>query len=169
MKIKVFATMLGATLIGVSCQSNSNSGSSTEQDSTAVDSLAETPYQGGVEIPFTEAQRYFVNNTYNNTEIDELKIDTQEEFDRIFGMAAVMGEDGTPTSIDFAKEYVLAIIGKVTDKKTVIKADHLWQQGADIVLDYHIEEGDKLSYTLHPSLLVVVNRQYAGNTVFKRR
>jgi len=119
-------------------------------------------------VSFTEAERYFVNNTYNNTEIDELKIDTQAEFDRVFGMAAVMGEDGTPTSIDFAKEYVLAVIGRVTDKKTTIKANHVFVQDGKVVLKYRLDEGEKLSYTIHPNLIIILDRKYEGTVVFKK-
>jgi hypothetical protein len=167
-KNRIFTVLLIPILVCVSCQSNSNSGSSSQQDNTLKDSLVGTSDTLGLEVPFTEAERYFVNNTYSNTQIDELKIDTQEEFDRIFGMAAVMGEDGTPTSIDFAKEYVLAVIGTVTDKKTTIKANHVFVQGGEVILKYRLEEGEKQSYTTHPNLLVVLDRKYNGTAVFKK-
>lgn len=168
MKNRIFTALLIPILVCVSCQPNSNSGSSSQQDSTLKDSLAETSDKGGLEVSFTEAERYFVNNTYNNTEIDELKIDTQAEFDRVFGMAAVMGEDGTPTSIDFAKEYVLAVIGRVTDKKTTIKANHVFVQDGKVVLKYRLDEGEKLSYTIHPNLIIILDRKYEGTVVFKK-
>ena len=42
-------------------------------------------------VAYSVAQNYFVNNTFENKEVETLKIDSQEEFDRIFGMATTMG------------------------------------------------------------------------------
>ncbi len=62
------------------------------------------------EVPYQEAKNYFVKNTYGEEENANLKIETQELFDKIFGPAPVMGEGGKPTAIDFAKQYVVAYI-----------------------------------------------------------
>ena len=54
------------------------------------------------DIPYIVAERYFLKN--NVSDISEPKITTQKEFDELFGAAAVMGKNGMPTKIDFAKE-----------------------------------------------------------------
>ena len=37
------------------------------------------------------------------------KITTEEEFNKLFGMATIMGKDGKPTAIDFTKQFVLGV------------------------------------------------------------
>lgn len=163
---RIFLFTLSAGLLAVSCQSNTNqNNNSTNTSDTSENVLSEKI----PDIPFTEAERYFVKNTYNNSKTEELKITSQEEFDRIFGMAAVMGEDGTPTSIDFAKVYVLAVIGTVTDTATTISASSLKQVGDHLVLDYTVKEEGKQSFTVHPVLLVLVDKQYQGEVRFNKQ
>ena len=65
-------------------------------------------------VAYSVAQNYFVNNTFENKEVETLKIDTQEEFDRIFGMATTMGSK--PTAINFRTQSVLAIIAPAKKK-----------------------------------------------------
>lgn len=53
------------------------------------------------EIAFEVAKNYFFKN---NQVIPEYpKIVSEEEFNKLFGMATTMGEDGKPTAIDFTR------------------------------------------------------------------
>ena len=53
------------------------------------------------EVPFEVAKNYFFKN---NQVIPEYpKIVSEEEFNKLFGMATTMGEDGKPTAIDFTR------------------------------------------------------------------
>ncbi|QQT26195.1 hypothetical protein [Sphingobacterium spiritivorum] len=163
---RIFLFTLSAGFLAVSCQSNTNQDNSSKN---AADTSENVLSEKIADIPFTEAEHYFVKNTYTNSKPEELKITSQEEFDRIFGMAAVMGEDGTPTSIDFAKVYVLAVIGTVTDTATTISASTLKQVGDHIVLDYTVKEAGKQSYTVHPVLMILVDKQYQGEVRFNKQ
>ena len=53
------------------------------------------------EVAFEVAKNYFFKN---NQVIPEYpKIVSEEEFNKLFGMATTMGEDGKPTAIDFTR------------------------------------------------------------------
>src|SRR5262245_32199737 len=55
----------------------------------------------GRTVPYTIAQRYFVNNTYHDGDLADPKITSQAEFNKFFSAAAIMGKNGRPTKIDF--------------------------------------------------------------------
>jgi len=121
------------------------------------------------DIPYTIAQRYFVNNTYNEGDLVNPKITTREQFRKIFGMATVMGENGKPTVIDFSRQYVLSVIGELTDRKTEISLISLKQNANRILLNYKITEGERESVTIRPVLLLIVDNKYQGEVeLFKQ-
>lgn len=115
------------------------------------------------EVPFIEAKNYFVANTYKDEALPNPKITSQEEFNKYFGMAATMGENGKPTAIDFSKQYAIAVIGKTTDKATTLQINSLKKDGDSIVLNYSQTEGEKQSYKMRPFLLIVVDHQHQGD------
>ncbi len=110
-------------------------------------------------VPFTVADHYFVNN--NVEQLPMGKIESQAEFERLFGMATVMGENGKPTPIDFSKEYIIAVSIPQTSFSTTIEPVSL-QKTADgkIVFSYKVNKGEKMSYSILPSLIVVVDKKY---------
>jgi hypothetical protein len=114
------------------------------------------------DIPFIEAKNYFVNNTFTSEKITSHKIDNQADFDVIFGVGRVMGENGKPTEIDFSKQFVIAVIGQDTDKSTSFSVATLKSKGKNIVLRYKMVEGEKLTYQIRPFMLLVVDNKYEG-------
>lgn len=94
------------------------------------------------------------------------KITTQEEFDKIFGMASVMGEDGAPDKIDFSKQYVLVIIGKVSNKYSTIKINKLQRNHIEIMLYYTLKSGKEQDYSIRDSKIVQISNQYQGHVQF---
>ena len=74
--------------------------------------------EGNSEVAFEVAKNYFFKNDQVIPEYP--KITTEEEFNKLFGMATTMGKDGKPTAIDFTKQFVLAIVLPVTDITTEI-------------------------------------------------
>jgi hypothetical protein len=114
------------------------------------------------EVPYKEAKNYFVKNTFHEDQLQNPKIETQDKLEEIFGMASVMGADGTPTKIDFAKQYAIAVIGKVTDTATTYTVRNLIQKLGVIQLDLAIDTGTKQSYTTQPFILLIVDRKYEG-------
>ena len=87
------------------------------------------------EIPFYEAKNYFVRNDIQNSV--PVKFENEKDFKEYFGMAAVMGKDGMPTSIDFTKQYVIAVTLPETDTETDINLVSLKKDtNSDIILTY---------------------------------
>ena len=70
----------------------------TNKPATAVED-----YEVNSEVAFEVAKNYFFKNDQVIPEYP--KITTEEEFNKLFGMATTMGENGKPTAIDFVKEH----------------------------------------------------------------
>lgn len=123
----------------------------------------------GSKVPYTEAKNYFVKNTYKSIDVAVKKITTQKDFDQIFGMAATMGKEGKPTSIDFSRNYVIALIGLETNanEHPQLEIESLIKKESTIVLSY-ITNGwstnpTPSSYTILPVKILIVSKQYNGN------
>ena len=104
--------------------------------------LACDPAPKHEEVPYTKLERYFFKN---NAEIPtNPKIDTREQFDSLFGMATVMGPNGRPTEVDFAKQFVIAVVLPVTNQETEIDGERLmsWNDllgGLNLEFQYSID------------------------------
>lgn len=111
-------------------------------------------------VPYKVAEHYFVKNDVE--QLPPSVIRTSDEFNNYFGMAAVMGKNGQPTSIDFDKEYVICVAIAPTNVATEILPVSLTENssGDDIVLKYEIKSGQEQSYTVQPLLLLVVDKKY---------
>lgn len=145
---------LSCCLLLHSCASTGKNEAAKQDDSSAV---------AATSVPFLEAKNYFVKNNVQPENLVNPKITSQAEFDNIFGMATTMGEQGKPTPIDFSKQYVIALVGKPTDKATTLTATSLTKSGNTITLGYTETVGEKQSYTIQPFLILVVDNQYQGD------
>lgn len=115
----------------------------------------------GNSVAFTEAQNYFFKN---GQEIPaDAKITTQEDFTRLFGMAAFMGNNGKPTAIDFSRSIVIAIVLPTTDIATDIKPVALCEKDENLFYDYSVTKGEKLSYTIRPISIIVIDKKYENH------
>lgn len=131
--------------------------------------LAETMKSKDKKIPYTVAKRYFVSNTVENGSFVFPKITTQEGFDKLFGMAAVMGKDGTPTPIDFSKQFVIAVIDPVTGNSVELTAKSLTKKDNTLTFTYSRKEQvvSNSSAAFRHLLLVVVDKKYEGNVLIR--
>lgn len=143
MKLKVLLIIAVAALCGVfigGCRTSKDASESTS-------------------IPYQLAQHYFVRNDVNG--LPPTTITTADEFDKYFGMAAVMGKNGTPTEIDFNKSFVICLTVAPTDINTELSVVSLTITKADqLALNYRIKQGEKMSYTSQPLLLLIVDKKY---------
>ena len=115
------------------------------------------------DIPFEEVKNYFFRN---NAEIPESPlIDSSEQFESLFGAAAFMGKGGQPTSIDFNKEFVIAVVNPVTDCSTELVPESLRKEDGELVFTYQETIGEQQSWTMQPVLLVKVGRKYRAEAV----
>ena len=109
-------------------------------------------------IPFSVARNYFVRSDADVPE--NVRITDQATFEGVFGMAAFMGRDGQPTSIDWDREFVIAVVKPVTDVETVMEPLSLIKKGGSLVLSYSLVSGLDMSYTIRPFFIIVVDKQW---------
>ncbi|MGN0232059.1 MAG: hypothetical protein ACI4A8_07605 [Muribaculaceae bacterium] len=122
--------------------------------------------EGPREVSYEVARNYFVRNDVAGGSFAG-RIDTQEQFDAIFGAAAVMGPDGKPTEIDFSNSYVIAVAKSVTDRTTVLNPVRVVADvDGTVTLSYRTIVGSKQSYSMQPALIVVVSRRHSGTVKF---
>ena len=114
-------------------------------------------------IGYTEVLHYFVRNDV--VDFSPRVITTEEEMRQYFGMAAVMGPRGLPTTVDFNNENVIAVVEPQTNMDTEIKIESIRKQNGQVVVTYKtIVLGEPRSYQFVPSLLVKVSKKH-GNSV----
>lgn len=118
-------------------------------------------------VPYTVGRNYFVKNTFTDTTLRNSTITAREEFDRVFGRAAVMGS--LPTPIDFAKQYVIAVVEPMTEEAVYLDVVSLIETGDDIVMTYSRKTGEKRSYFTRPYLMVIVDKEYSGRVTVEER
>ncbi len=115
----------------------------------------------GKKVAYQVANRYFVNNSV--TGAVPAKIATQQDFDKYFGAAAVMGKNGTPTQIDFSRQFVVAISQPVTNVDTEIRTTSIRKEEGTLKVYYRLVEGETRSYSIRPLQLLIVDKKYDGN------
>ena len=116
-------------------------------------------------VEYQVAKNYFFVN--NSPRSMSLKMTTELEFGKYFGMAAFMGKDGQPTEIDFKKQFVIAKVLPETNISTDIQPLSLVQKGNTLLLNYKVIRGKKQSYYTQPFFILVVNRKYIDKEVIE--
>lgn len=110
-------------------------------------------------VPYTSAQHYFVRNDVEG--LPPTEITTRDEFDKYFGMAAVMGPGGMPTEIDFNKYFVVCLTMPPTDRAADLSVESLRRtKSGELELRYKLRQGEKRSYTIRPLILLMVDKKY---------
>ena len=115
------------------------------------------------EVAFEVAKNYFFKNDQVIPEYP--KITTEEDFNKLFGMATTMGEDGKPTAIDFTKQFVLAIVLPVTDFATEINPVKVEEKGDLLLYTYEVNTGEKQSFSIQPVSIIILDKQYENKRV----
>lgn len=121
----------------------------------------------GVTANYTPMNNYYVNN-YLKGGTHKLVIHNMQDFESVFGAAAVMGRNGQPTSIDFRHQFVIAVILPETSRQTQIETVMVNRVGDRLYYSYIIREGHMTSYTTRPFAAVVVDRNEPSDVVFQR-
>lgn len=119
-------------------------------------------------IPYRTGDNYFIKNTVTEDKLANPIITDALKFSEIFGMATVMGPKGAPTAIDFKKEFVIAIFQQASDIDLSYKAVSLLQTAPKkLQLTYEEKWGKKLSFTMRPFLLLIVDKKHLGDLKLK--
>ena len=122
-----------------------------------------------VTVPFTVIQRYFVKNTVKGAPTNP-RIDEQATFDNLFGAAAVMGKNGLPTSVDFAKQSIIAVITPETNRATELLPISLVKRtDGKLVFTYRKKTGAAQTSTTRPFLAVLIDKSVAGTVVLNEQ
>ena len=112
-------------------------------------------------IPYTVGRNYYVLNSLRKGAFAEGVIDDREQFDAIFGKAAVLGS--LPTEIDFDRQYVIAVVDNMSDDAVHLNILSLVEsEDGKLVMTYERERSGKRSYSVRPYLMIIVDRQYYG-------
>lgn len=79
-----------------------------------------------------------------------------------------MGKDGTPTAIDFNRQYVIAVAPPAGRQATVLKAKELKKENGQIIFTYR-QQTDSISriFSSRPLLLIVVDKEHDGQVVLR--
>lgn len=122
----------------------------------------DTADTAGKNVEYRLARNYFVRSDADLSGFSSLKIETQQAFDAIFGPATVMGDEGTPTPIDFNRKYAVAIINPVTDHDVALDVKQVEKAGDLITVTYSETSGEKQTMQTRPFLLLVLDKKDDG-------
>ena len=147
--MKPFLFALAMLLAMTACTSNSSETTKSNEDSN--------------EVVFEVAKNYFFKNDQQIPASP--KITTEEEFNKLFGMATVIGEDGKPTFIDFTKQFVLAIVLPVTYTAMEISPVKVEAKSDSLFYTYEVKTGEKQTYSIQPVSIIIIDKQYEDNEV----
>lgn len=137
-------------LILINCNSSVKSGDSTLNE----------------EVPYKEAKNYFVKNN-TDAAIGSPKFETQQEFEKVFGMATTMGGNGKPTSIDFSKEFVVAQIEEPSSQSIELKPVSIRKNSNILEIKYRKIVGENRSYITQTAMILIIDRKYKGDINFE--
>ncbi len=117
------------------------------------------------QVAYSELNNYFVRNDYNPKRVERQIITSQEQFESVFGAGAVMGANGQPTSVNFKTQYVLAVILPETTRLTSVYPVSVLRNGNNLIFNYKIDKGEKLSYTMVPYTGIVLDRDAVATQI----
>ena len=115
------------------------------------------------EVAFEVAKNYFFKNDQVIPEYP--KITTEEEFNKLFGMATTMGENGKPTAIDFTKQFVVAIVLPITDFATEINPVKVEEKDDSLLYTYEVKTGEKQSFSIQPVSIIILGKEYESKEI----
>lgn len=121
----------------------------------------------GVTANYNRMNNYYINNQFPSG-THKLVIHNQQDFESVFGAAAVMGRNGQPTRIEFSRQFVVAVILPETNRQTTIETALVRRVRDRLYFSYIIEEGHATSYTMRPYTAIVVDRMEPSDVVFQR-
>ncbi len=118
----------------------------------------------GNEVIYEVAHNYFFKNDIGILP-ENPKITSEEEFNKLFGMATTMGQDGKPTEIDFTKQFVLAIVLPVTEFSTEINPEKVVEKGDSLLYHFEVKTGEKQTFSIQPISIIILDKKYENKEV----
>ncbi|WP_157492894.1 hypothetical protein [Echinicola pacifica] len=153
--------IIAALAIGVVLTSCENTKKTEEVTETETGTEMAAHHSEAKEVTYKVAEKYFIKNDAG--EVSQVKFETAEEFNSVFGMATVMGEGGKPTAIDFENEYVIAVVMPATNKATKLEPVSLMEDDhGHLTFSYEAIDGEEQTHSIKPVLLVIVDKDHNG-------
>jgi len=150
----ICGALLAIGLLFAACNNENN------KNNGGAKTLSDMAKKNTDKVPYTLAKNYFVRKDFDADKFLTPKITTAEEFEKIFGMATVMGNEGKPTPVDFTKQYALAVILPVAERSVKLKVDKLQQTKDQLILRYKEEDETASTMKSQPFLLLFVDKKY---------
>jgi len=116
--------------------------------------------QNASSIYYSQLSNYFVRNDVPCKKLQKLIFDNQQDFESYFGMAASMGN--IPTEVNWKTQYVVAVILPETNRATSVTPVDVCQGGNSVIMYYHVDKGDRRSYTMVPFTAVALDKPASG-------
>ena len=127
------------------------------------------PQDQKAQVSFRQLSGYFFRTDRQVPKARFCTIGNAETFDSLFGAAAVMGPGGLPDSIDFSREFIIAMIEAESRFETQFIIDSLTSKGATLTAAWSVLQGDSLTFSILPVQLLAVDRRYNDLTLVTRR
>lgn len=116
------------------------------------------------DIDFIVAKNYYVKNSVET--IDNPKIETLDDFKKIFGMATLQGDEGKPTEIDFDNQFVIAVVMPPSNTEIILTPVSLSNNNENkLEFTYSIQKGVEQTHTIKPCLIIIVDKKYNADVV----
>ncbi|SFB69683.1 hypothetical protein [Kaistella jeonii] len=117
-------------------------------------------------IPYRLAQNYFVRNDFPDHKFQIIKITNNKQLVGIFGMAAAMGKNGTPTEIDFSKNFAIAVINGVSNNVDALNIKSLIHKKNSLKINYSLIKTEVKSFSSRHFNLLIVDKKYVNNKLY---
>lgn len=134
-------------------------------DTSNTQTKNEVNYRKAAILPYKIAKNYYLKAS--QTYLNNPKIESQEEFNNLFGYASISSNEGASTKIDFSKQYVIAVTKNETNLETILKPLNLQKKGNELILTYKYVTGEKKSFSTKPNFAIIVNKSITGKIVLK--
>lgn len=129
----------------------------------------QAPHRQSEAISYRTIRGYFFRTDRQVPKARFCTIGNAETFDSLFGAAAVMGPGGLPDSIDFSREFIIALIEAESRFETQFIIDSLTSKGATLTAAWSVLQGDSLTFSILPVQLLAVDRRYNDLPLVTRR
>ncbi len=125
---------------------------------------------GGVATNYHHLNNYHVHHNFKNG-TQKLVINNRYDFENVFGDDAFKGRNGNSTSIDFHRQFVIAVILPENDRDLSIETALVNRVKDKIYFSYIVDDRHGPGHPRHPGrpfAAVVVNREGPSKVVFQR-
>ena len=114
----------------------------------------------GAEISQTVPYRRLENHFYQGKRIGYLQaelVTDRKAFDQAFHPAPLNGRNAvTP---DFAREWLISLVDKETDRRTEITVVSVERLGAELIVTIQVARGEKQTFTTVPQTCLIIAKE----------